>query len=317
MKDPTANATVAATAAAGATAATAAIADPAADLISDLTVFQRPSSSRLSMRKAALALAIVSAALLGALMIIGICCSQDAMRPDFAARNLAPSPAHWFGTDWLGRDMLLRTLAGLSTSVGVGLLATLCSSVIALVLSLIAAWGGRHADGVVSWLIDLLLGVPHLVLLILISYALGKGIVGVAAGIALTHWPSLTRVLRAELLQMRTSGAVAVAMKLGQSRFMIARKHFLPALQPQLFVGTVLTFPHAVLHEASVTFLGFGLPPDIPSIGGILSEAMGFLAIGDWWLAVFPGLILVGVVALFYGLGASLRILVDPHSSQR
>ena len=237
-----------------------------------LTVFHRPRASRASGRLRALALAIGSAALLIALLVAGICCAPAADTVDFAARNLAPCPAHLFGTDWLGRDMLARTLAGLAVSAGVGLGATLVSSLIALGLALAASWG-KAANAVVSWLIDLLLGIPHIVLLLLISFALGKGFLGVVVGIALTHWPSLTRVLRAEILQTQTSGAVAVARKLGQSRSHIARRHLMPALVPQFFVGIVLTFPHAVLHEASVTFLGFGLPLDVPSIGGILSEA--------------------------------------------
>lgn len=283
----------------------------------DVTLFHKAAASRRSSRKALLIFAIAAAVALAACAVAGALCQSAAMQTDFSQKDLPPSWAHPFGTDWLGRDMLLRTLAGLALSSGVGLLATLCSSVIALGLAMLAAWGGKAADAAVSWLTDLMLGIPHIVLLILISFALGKGAFGVAAGIALTHWPSLTRVLRAEILQSRASGAVAVAAKLGQGRLAIARNHLLPALVPQFFVGVVLTFPHAVLHEASVTFLGFGLPPDIPSIGGILSESMGFLAVGDWWLAVFPGLALIAVVALFYGLGASLRQLLDPHRAQR
>ena len=102
-------------------------------------------------------------------------------------KNLAPSFDHPFGTDWMGRDMLLRTLAGLSTSVLVGLLAAGVSSIIALVMGAVAALGGKKADAAVTWLIDLMLGIPHIVLLILISFALGKGFWGVTIGVAVTH----------------------------------------------------------------------------------------------------------------------------------
>ena len=90
----------------------------------------------------------------------------------------------------------------------------------------------------------------------------------------------------------------------------------LPHLFPQFFVGLVLLFPHAILHEASITFLGFGLPPELPAIGIILSEAMSYLSVGMWLLAVFPGLALLAVVFLFDRAGSSLRTLIDPQRSQ-
>ena len=172
------------------------------------------------------------------------------------------------------------------------------------------------ADAVVTWLIDLMMGIPHIVLLILISYALGKGFWGVTIGVAVTHWPSLARVVRAEILQCRESTFVAVARKLGQSPLRIALKHMVPYVLPQFIVGLILLFPHAILHEAAVTFLGFGLPPEQPAIGVILSESMAYLSAGMWWLAVFPGLALIATVLLFDVAGSNLRKLIDPHSSQ-
>ena len=235
----------------------------------------------------------------------------------FTAKNLAPSLAHPFGTDWMGRDMLSRTLAGLSTSVLVGLLAATVSSVIALALGCAAALGGKRVDAVISWLIDLMMGIPHIVLLVLISYAIGKGFWGVTIGVAVTHWPSLARVVRAEVLQCRESKFVEVARKLGQSPARIALHHMVPYVLPQFVVGLILLFPHAILHEAAITFLGFGLPPEQPAIGVILSESMSYLSTGAWWLAVFPGLALMATVPLFDVAGQSLRKLVDPHTAQK
>lgn len=258
---------------------------------------------------AACALAIVVAA--------GLALYSQATVTDFTAKNLAPSLAHPFGTDWMGRDMLSRTLAGLSTSVLVGLLATTVSSVIALVLGCAAALGGKRVDAVISWLIDLMMGIPHIVLLVLISYAIGKGFWGVTIGVAVTHWPSLARVVRAEVLQCRESKFVEVARKLGQSPARIALHHMVPYVLPQFVVGLILLFPHAILHEAAITFLGFGLPPEQPAIGVILSESMSYLSTGAWWLAVFPGLALMATVLLFDVAGQSLRKLVDPHTAQK
>lgn len=284
--------------------------------ICEAPALSAPRTGRLPNRKRSVALAAAGAVLLVAVIIAGLLLQPAAQATDFAAKSLAPSLSHPFGTDWMGRDMLCRTLAGLSTSVLVGLGAALSSALIALVLAAAAALGPRWADAAVSWLVDLMMGIPHIVLLILISYALGKGFWGVTIGVALTHWPSLTRVLRAEILQCRNADYVTAAARLGQSRLAIAARHMLPYVLPQFVVGLVLLFPHAILHEAAVTFLGFGLPPEMPAIGIVLSESMGYLSAGLWWLAVFPGAALVLVVMLFDAVGESLRKLVDPASAQ-
>ena len=109
---------------------------------------------------------------------------------------------------------------------------------------------------------------------------------------------------------------MAAARRLGVSPARIAARHMIPYVLPQFIVGLILLFPHAILHEAAVTFLGFGLSPEQPAIGIILSEAMTYLSAGSWWLAVFPGVALIAVVMLFDAAGSSLRKLVDPHSAQ-
>lgn len=302
---------------AGASAAASSVAGAASAAQAVPRVLHRPRRAFAANRKVALVSCVLAACALAAVVVAGLAVYGDATAVDFMAKNLAPSLAHPFGTDWMGRDMLLRTLAGLSTSVLVGLGAAAFSSVVALILAAAAALGGKRVDAVVTWLIDLVMGVPHIVLLILISFALGKGFWGVAVGIALTHWPSLTRVLRAEIMQCRESTYVAVARRLGKSPARIALDHIVPYVFPQFLVGLILLFPHAILHEAAITFLGFGLPPEQPAIGVILSESMGYLSAGMWWLAVFPGLALVACVALFDVAGSSLRTLIDPHTAQR
>ena len=268
-------------------------------------------------RATTLVACIVAVCALAIVVASGLVLYGQATATDFTAKNLAPSLAHPFGTDWMGRDMLSRTLAGLSTSVLVGLLAATVSSVIALVLGCAAALGGKRVDAVVGWLIDLMMGVPHIVLLVLISFAIGKGFWGVTIGVAVTHWPSLARVVRAEVLQCRESKFVEVARMLGQSPARIALRHMVPYVLPQFVVGLILLFPHAILHEAAITFLGFGLSPEQPAIGVILSESMSYLSTGAWWLAVFPGLALMATVLLFDVAGQSLRKLLDPHTSQK
>ena len=281
-----------------------------------LTVFHAPQAKKVNNRKRTRVVCIVSAAILVAVAVLGIVVTPLATTSDLSIAREAPSLLHPFGTDNLGRDMLARTLAGLSTSIGIGLLAAVVSSIIALVLGTLAALGGKKIDACITWLIDLMLCIPHIVLFLIISYALGKGFWGVAIGVALTHWPSLCRVIRAEVLQVKQSSYVEVARSLGRGPVYIAVHHVLPAVLPQYLVGLILLFPHAILHEAAITFLGFGLPPEMPAIGIILSESMNYLSIGMWWLALFPGLALLAVVLLFDQAGQSLRRLIDPARAQ-
>lgn len=257
---------------------------------------------------------IVAVLILAAVTVAGILSESYAMETDFSQRNLAPGSQHIFGTDWMGRDMLARTLAGLSLSIRIGILTAAVSAAVALLLGTVSAVFGRKADAVVSWCIDLVMGIPHILLVMLISLACGRGFVGVVAGVSLSHWPSLARVIRGELIQLKQAPYLLVAEKMGVSKMQNVRRHMLLHLLPQFLTGLILLFPHAILHESSVTFLGFGLSSEQPAIGVILSESMQYLTTGKWWLALFPGLSLVLVVVLFALLGERVRRLLDPAS---
>lgn len=287
-----------------------------ADTTVQVPVLAKARRKKFNQRKKTIAVFTLSVFILLAVVVCGLILGETAVTSDLADRYIAPSANHIFGTDQLGRDMFARTVKGLSTSILIGLAASVVSAVIAAVLGSASALLGKKVDAVVTWLVDLLMGLPHIVLLVLISYALGKGFWGVTIGVALTHWPSLTRVIRGEILQLKEANYVKIAAKMGQSPRQIAIKHMLPHVFPQFLVGLILLFPHAILHEASITFLGFGLPPEAPAIGIILSESMQYLSIGMWWLAFFPGLALLGIVALFNLAGGCLRKLLDPHSAQ-
>lgn len=246
------------------------------------------------------------------IIISGSLIGEEQLEANLNEKNLSPSLEHLFGTDWLGRDMFMRTLTGLNLSFQVGLLAATISTIIALTFSLLASMN-RLFDYVVTFLIDLFLSVPHLITLLLIAFVLGGGMKGIVVGIALTHWPSLARVLRGELIQLKSAEYVQLSKKLGKSPIWIIRHHFLPHLIPQLFVGFVLLFPHAILHESAITFLGFGLSPEQPAIGIILSESLKYLTTGMWWLVLFPGISLIMLVAIFDALGNNLRKLLNPN----
>jgi len=258
---------------------------------------------------------ILSTIFLVSVVLGGIFIDESRIATNLDARNLPPSLSHLFGTDWLGRDMFARTIMGLSLSIGVGLLGAIGSASIALVLGMAAATMGKVADQFISWLIDLFLSVPHLVMLILIAFMFGGGFKGILIGLTLTHWPSLARVVRAEVMQVRSAEYVQVSLQMGKPSWWISVNHILPHIIPQVLIGFMLLFPHVILHEAAVTFLGLGLSPHEPAIGIILSESMKYLSSGMWWLAFFPGLALLIIVRTFDTIGENLRRFIDPNGS--
>ena len=249
-----------------------------------------------------------------AVLAAGMLMSPERYGINYSAKFTAPCLEHPFGTDYMGRDMFFRSIKGLSNSIAVGALASAVSSLIALALGLTAALKGGIADRFVNWCVDLCMGIPHLILLILISFMLGRGGRGVTAAVALTHWPELTRLVRAEALQIRSARYVQASYRMGKTWFQVAKEHMVPQVLPVYLIGVVLLFPHAIMHEAAVTFLGFGFPAEIPAIGVILSESMDYITTGKWWMAVFPGLMLLAAVMLFDAAGENLKRLLNPNS---
>lgn len=250
-----------------------------------------------------------------AVVIAGTWAVGPAGMTDLAARNQAPSTEHFFGTDRHGRDLFERTLVGLRLSLLVGTVAAVMSGLIALLLALVATVGGRIGAAVVDWLVDLFLALPHLVLLILLAFALGGGTTAVILAVGLTHWPRLTRVLVSKARETTSADYVAISRALGHGRTHVARRHLAPHLVPHFSVGVILMFPHAILHEAALSFLGLGVDPGQPAIGVLLSDSMRSLSAGHWWLAALPGLCLLLIVKLIDRIGEDLRLLVDPRSA--
>ena len=229
--------------------------------------------------------------------------------------NQPPSFEHWFGTDWMGRDMFMRTLLGLGISIGVGAFASVISTIVAIVLGVFSSVN-TIIDELVTAVIDLFGSIPHILLIILVSLAFGGGYYGVVMAVGLTHWTPLARVLRAEIKKINTSEYIKLSGEFGKSKLWIAKKHIFPLIISQIIVGVILMFPHAIMHEASISFLGFGLPAHEPAIGIILSESMKYLSMGYWWLAFYPGLALLFLVLLFDLIGENVHKLLDPQSAQ-
>lgn len=272
---------------------------------------------KMNRRTRTLILTILMAVLLIAVYAAGMLVPDSYVASSLRNTKLPPSLRHLFGTDALGRDLFWRTIKGLSVSMTVGIVASGISAVIAVFVGILAATGSKKVDAAINWVIDLVMGVPHIILIILISFCMGRGLKGLLVGIAATHWCSFARLIRGEVMQLRSQQYIAVSRRLGKSSGWILMNHLLPHLIPQFLVGLILMFPHAILHESAISFLGYGLPPEQPAIGIILAESMKYLSAGLWWPAVFPGLTLVLIVLLIDRLGDNLRMILDPYSAQQ
>ncbi|TGD62124.1 ABC transporter permease [Tabrizicola sp. WMC-M-20] len=257
---------------------------------------------------------MIALGLCALVLISGQLVPQDWLALNVAARGQPPSTAHLFGTDSLGRDIAVRTLAALANSLWTGLVASALSATIALTLALASAVS-RRADALVGVLTELALGLPHFVLLIIIAYAAGGGAAGVMIAISLTHWPRLSRILRIEAQTVVTAEYVRLSRALGRSRLWVARHHLAPHLLPQYLVGIVLIFPHAILHEAGLSFVGLGIEPHLPSVGVMLAESLRAMLAGLWWVALFPGLGLVLVAVAVEVSGERLRRSRQPEGT--
>ena len=265
----------------------------------------------------AMIIMLLTAAFILYVYIHGSLIDETSLSSNFREKLMAPSKEHIFGTDHTGRDMYLRTIKGLSTSIKVGFIGTIASFIISIMFCILLVVGNEKTDIIVNFLIDGSLSIPHMMFLILISVAVGRGIRGVIIGLALTHWTGLTRILRLEILELLEEDYINISKAMGKSDFYIFKNHILPHLLPQIVIGLVLLFPHAILHEAGITFLGFGLSLSTPAIGIILQESMKYISTGHIYLALLPGLMLVFLVLCINRLGENLKSLLDPNEIHR
>jgi peptide/nickel transport system permease protein len=244
----------------------------------------------------------VAAAALAVLAVAALFASPDDTAVDLARVLEAPSAAHLMGTDEVGRDLGSRVLAGVRVSITIAVLAALGAVVVGTVVGLLAGALGGRVDATVMRGVDVLASQNHflfgILLIVLFRPALG-GAGAIMLAVGLTHWPSLARIVRGELLSVRERPFVAAAIGGGAGRRRLVRRHYLPHLLPAIGLAFVLTVPHAIFHESAYSFLGLGLPAHEASLGNVLADGQRSLLAGGWWVALFPGLtILLAAVAI-------------------
>jgi peptide/nickel transport system permease protein len=232
--------------------------------------------------------------------------------------SLAPpfSPGHLLGTDQFGRDVLSRIFWGARVSMQVGLIVTSVSMVIGLVIGCFAGYYGGLIDLVLSNLIDLVWGFPLILVALLLVTVMGPGLDGAMLATGLVAWSGFARIVRGEVLALRERGFVLAAETLGAGDGRIVFRHILPNILGPVLVMASFTMAAAVIIEASLSFLGLGAQPPLPSWGSMLNDGRTVIHRAAW-TAIFPGCAIALLVLGFNLLGDGLRDVLDPQMRRR
>ncbi|WP_437064784.1 ABC transporter permease [Streptomyces sp. enrichment culture] len=257
--------------------------------------------------------AVVLAVTVLAVLLVPPLVRLDQQAVQLADKLLPPSLAHPFGTDDVGRDLLLRCVHGLRVSLLVGLAAALTATVIGTAVGALAGALGGWADRAVMRVVDTLSSVPHLLLGIFVVAMFRPGVWPVVVSVAVTHWLSTARIVRAEVLSLRSRPFVDAAVSGGATRWRVTVRHLLPAVLPQAALAAVLMVPHAMWHESALSFLGLGLPAHTASLGTLIQGARGSLLAGQWWPTLFPGLFIILPTLAIAGLAGAWRERINPR----
>ena len=290
-------------------------------LTADVTTSARQASlqrlyfgwRRLRGNPAALAALLVLAALAAVAVLAPVIAPGGPDQQDLARRLMPPSGTHPFGTDDLGRDILARLVYGARITLLMAVLVALIAGPVGLLVGTAAGYFGGWVDSALMRVNDLFLSFPSLILALGFVAALGPGIRNAVVAIALTAWPPIARLARAEALQVRKADYIAAVRIQGASSLRIIARHVVPMCLPSVIVRITLNMAGIILTAAGLGFLGLGAQPPAPEWGAMLSAGRSHLT-GAWWLSTVPGLAILVTSLAFNLLGDGLRDVLDPRS---
>lgn len=220
----------------------------------------------------------------------------------------------WLGSDMYGRDLLSRVILGARVSLAVGIMAVLISLVIGVSLGAIAGYYGGWIDSALSWVMNILWSLPALLLVIALSFALGKGLWQIFVAVGLSMWVEAARLVRGQVISLKQAEYIEAARALGYSDFRIITRHILLNIAGPVLVIAASNFASAILLEAGLSFLGFGAQPPVPTWGGMIREHYGYIVMDAAYLALLPGLAIMLMVFAFNLVTTGLRDAFDIKS---
>jgi peptide/nickel transport system permease protein len=272
----------------------------------------RRALARLARRRGAMiALGVVAFFILLALLAPGIA-PYDPLATSWTAIRKAPSAAHWFGSDEIGRDVLSRVVWGTRASLLAGVVSVSISLAFGVPIGLLAGYVGGWLDALISRMTDAMLACPFLILAIALAAFLGPSLTNAMIAIGVSATPIFIRLTRAQVLQVKVEDYIEAARAVGNSPLRIALRHILPNIVPPLIVQATLAIAAAVIAEAALSFLGLGQQPPAPSWGSMLNTAKNYIDNAPW-MAVWPGLAIFLLVLSFNLFGDGLRDAFDPR----
>jgi peptide/nickel transport system permease protein len=266
----------------------------------------------LLVRKAAVFGLLLIVLFTGLALLAPLIAPYDPTAQSWANVRKAPSLAHWFGTDEVGRDVLSRLLYGARASLMAGGISIAIALSIGAPLGMVAGYLGGFVDALLSRLTDAMLAIPFLILAIALAAFLGPSLGNAMIAIGVTTAPIFVRLTRAQVMTVKVEDYIEGARAVGNPRWRIAIVHILPNIVPALLVQATLSIAAAIIAEASLSFLGLGQQPPAPSWGSMLNSAQRFLASAPW-LAIWPGIAIFLTVLSFNLLGDGLRDALDPR----
>jgi ABC-type dipeptide/oligopeptide/nickel transport system permease subunit len=255
----------------------------------------------------------VAAAILAMAVAAPAIAPYEPLKSDFRAMQKAPYDKHWFGTDQIGRDTLSRVIYGSRASLTVAIGAVLFGTTVGAIWGLACGYFGGRFDMFSQRIIEFLQSFPDLILAMAIAMALGGGLGTVIVAIAITRIPFGGRVIRAVVLSLKEMQYVEAARGLGASHKRLMFRHILPQCVAPYMILATTHLGVAIIIEASLGFLGVGIPPPNPTWGNMLADSLNAGLVPPWWLVLFPGLAITLTVLAFNLLGDGIRDLLDPR----
>jgi peptide/nickel transport system permease protein len=287
----------------------------AASAQSDAVLARRPESrvwAKFRSNRSAAAGAIIVGFFVLVALLAPVLPIPGPTETDWAAVRAAPSAAHWFGTDELGRDLLSRMVWGARASLLAGMVSVLIAGAFGVPLGVLAGYFGGWTDAAISRMTEALLAAPFLILAIAFAAFLGPSLINAMIAIGLSATPIFIRLTRGQVMGVKVEDYIEAARAMGNPRWRIALFHILPNIMPALLVQATLAIAAAIIAEAALSFLGLGQQPPAPSWGSMLNSSQRFLTSAPW-MAIWPGLAIFLVVLSFNLVGDGLRDALDPR----